>query len=64
MRLFARMSALLCLIAALVMGDEAVGELQPEKTLDLGFDKGSRILSAGILFGGSPVGIDFEYGLS
>lgn len=56
--------AVVCMISTGAWASEAVGALEPEKKLDLGFEQGSRILAAGILFGGSPVGVDFEYGLS
>ncbi|MBD3314215.1 MAG: hypothetical protein GF344_00380 [Chitinivibrionales bacterium] len=52
------------LIACGISRGEATGAQRPGKTLDLGFDQDSKVLSIGFLQGGSPVGVDFEYGLS
>jgi hypothetical protein len=50
--------------AGMTYAETAVGEEPVAKRLDVGFDQGARVLSAGTMDGGSPIGIDFEYGLS
>ncbi len=45
-----------------IMAAEAVGELEVSgKRLDLGVQAGKKYLTVGVLYGGSPLGIDFEY---
>jgi len=48
-----------------VFAQEVSGELEtPGTRLDIGFDQDSKILTTGLLYGGSIIGVDFEYGLS
>jgi hypothetical protein len=52
-------------VVAFGMAHGAVsGVEQTGSTLDVGFDQDSKVLSIGVLQGGSPFGVDFEYGLS
>jgi hypothetical protein len=50
--------------AGMLYAETAVGEEPIAKRVDVGFDQGTKILSAGTMDGGSPLGVDFEYGLS
>jgi hypothetical protein len=57
-------AAIVAVAVGIAPADEVVGEIDSGKRMDAGFDQGSRIIALGALHGGSPLGIDFEYGLS
>jgi hypothetical protein len=54
--------ALVCAAASGSVAREVVGAADVSgKELDLGVQQGKKYLAVGLLYGGSPIGVDFEY---